>query len=252
MSELLEEHCWPGKHFGQRVLFYDTVGSTNDLAAQFGEPGMVILAREQTTGRGQHGRVWHSDRGSSLLMSLVVAPPAPLRRPVLLTAWASVAIAEAIHQLTGLEARLKWPNDLLINQLKVCGILIEQSHQVILGLGLNLTQSGEEFTAAGLPTATSLYVQSGRVSTPLTAAQTVLNQLDLEYDKLLQGDYLPLESAWRERIGLLDQPVRVELLDGSSQTGLLTRLGFEDLQLLDADGRPFVTMPERVRHIWPA
>src|SRR5206468_7692987 len=89
----------------------------------------VVLAREQTAGRGQHGRAWQAPAGSSVLLSVLLCPPPALRRPALLTAWAAVSVCETILQLTGLQAKIKWPNDVLIRGRKVCGILIESKAQ---------------------------------------------------------------------------------------------------------------------------
>src|SRR5436189_3289930 len=96
-----------GRRIGRRVLVYDCVESTNSLAlAVAGDPasdGLVLVAREQTAGRGQHGRTWLSPAGSSVLLSAVLFPPPPLRRPAILTAWAAVSVCETIRETTGLE-----------------------------------------------------------------------------------------------------------------------------------------------------
>src|SRR3954469_18386865 len=149
---------------GRRVLVYDSVDSTNTRAAEFARSnpdadGLVLVADQQTAGRGQYGRVWVSRPGSSLLMSVVLRPPPELLRPVILTAWAAVSVAEAILTLTGAQARIKWPNDLLIRGKKVCGILIEQTGTgselvTVAGIGLNLNQTADEFARANLPDAT--------------------------------------------------------------------------------------------------
>src|SRR5687767_8862526 len=139
------------ERIGRRVLVYDHVDSTNTRGAELAHAdpdadGLVLIADQQTAGRGQYGRVWQSRPGSSLLLSVVLRPPAELRRPVILTAWAAVSVAEAILALTGVQARIKWPNDLLVRGKKVCGILIEQSGTAgeivtVAGIGLNLNQT---------------------------------------------------------------------------------------------------------------
>src|SRR5262249_41160587 len=139
---------------GRRVLVFNELDSTNTTAAQLGSPedGQAIIAHFQTAGRGQYGRAWLARPSSSLLLSVVLRPPPELCRPVILTAFAAVAVADALQTLTGAQARVKWPNDLLVRGKKVCGLLIEQhAETVILGIGLNLTQSAEEFAAGGLP-----------------------------------------------------------------------------------------------------
>src|SRR5438270_2430199 len=145
------------KQLGRRVLVFDCVDSTNTEAAALAEDlandGVVVLAEEQTAGRGQHGRTWYCQRGVGVLLSVLLFPPAALRRPVILAAWAANAVCETIHQTIGLQATIKWPNDVLIRDRKVCGILIEQGRGTVVGIGLNLNQTAESFTAAKLPEA---------------------------------------------------------------------------------------------------
>src|SRR5207245_2431978 len=111
------------RRLGRRVLVFDQLDSTSTYAAGLaGDPandGMVILAREQTAGRGQHGRTWSAPAGSSVLLSVLLFPPPELRRPAILTAWVAVSVCETILKLTGLQAKIKWPNDVLIRGKKV-------------------------------------------------------------------------------------------------------------------------------------
>src|SRR5262249_53884543 len=148
------------------VLFFDRLASTSELAARLAldakNDGLVILAEEQTAGRGQHGRVWLSPPGTSVLASVLLFPPPELRRPAVLTAWPAVSVCETIPVLTGLQAQIKWPNDVLIRGKKVCGILIEQGKGTVVGIGLNVNQTAEHFEEAGLPLAGSLAMFDGR------------------------------------------------------------------------------------------
>jgi BirA family biotin operon repressor/biotin-[acetyl-CoA-carboxylase] ligase len=248
-------------HVGRRVLVYDRVESTNTLGAALGaDPdadGLVLVAGEQTAGRGQYGRVWLSRPGTSLLMSVVLRPPAELRRPVTLTAWAAVAVAEAVFALTGAQARIKWPNDLLVAGKKVCGILIEQSgtpgaSATVAGIGLNLTQTAEEFARAGLPDATSLGILSGKQIDPRAAAEVVIRKLDDEYARLFAGERVAVEADWKWRVGLLGRHVEIELLGGDTVAGRLREMSFDGLELENSGGFVTVIAPESVAHIRPA
>jgi BirA family biotin operon repressor/biotin-[acetyl-CoA-carboxylase] ligase len=234
------------------MLVFDSLPSTNDLVAALSadpeQDGVVVLADHQTGGRGQFGRSWQSRHGVSVLMSILVRPPAELRRPVILTAWAAVGIAGVIYRLTGHQARIKWPNDILFHGRKVCGILIEQSTAVAVGIGLNVNQSAGDFADAGLPEATSLKLMDGQERDRLEVATAILLRLDEEYDRLLTGEVVPLESEWKWRIGLLGRQVQVELADRSTIAGRLHELTFDRLVL----GNPLgsrVVRPEAVRHI---
>ena len=151
-------------HLGKQVLVYDTLDSTNTLALALAEDpandGMAILAREQTAGRGQHGRTWQAPPGRSVLLTVLVFPPPAACRPVLLTAWAAVAVCETVQRITGRTPRIKWPNDVLVSERKLCGILIEQratstgQAATAVGIGLNVSQPGEWFDQVGLKEAT--------------------------------------------------------------------------------------------------
>ncbi len=247
------------ERIGRRVLVYDHVESTNTLAMALAQPaddadGLVLIADHQLTGRGQYGRAWVSRPGSSVLMSVVVKTPVELRRPVILTAWVAVAVAEAILTLTGAQARIKWPNDLLIRGKKVCGILIEQSSSAsgvttVAGIGLNLTQTADEFAQAELPDATSLGIVTGRAIDARTAAEVVIRQLDLEYARLLAGERVAVEADWKWRVGLLGRQVVIEHPGGGTTHGRLRDMAFDGLEVEDAEGFVRVVAPETVSHI---
>jgi BirA family transcriptional regulator, biotin operon repressor / biotin---[acetyl-CoA-carboxylase] ligase len=245
------------ERIGRRVLVFDRVDSTNTLGASLAADdadGLVLIADEQIAGRGQYGRVWQSRPGSSLLMSVILRPPIELRRPVILTAWVAVAVAEAILALAGVQAKLKWPNDLLLRGKKCCGILIEQTSTqsgatTIAGIGLNLTQTADEFVQAGLTDATSLGIASGGLIDAHTAAGVVIRKLDLEYSRLISGERVAVEADWKWRIGLLGRQVVIEHLGGEVTIGRLRDMSFDGLEIENSDGFVHVIAPESVWHI---
>jgi len=255
MPQPIETWNLDTERIGRRVLVYDSLESTNSQATRIASgpemmDGLALIAQFQSAGRGQYGRVWQSRPGSALLMSVALRPPPELGRPVILTALAAVAVAEAIQVLAGAQARVKWPNDLLVRGKKVCGLLIEQhSATIVLGIGLNLLQDADEFEAAGLPGATSLAMIGGRRIAIRAAAETVLDRLDREYARLLAGEQVALEAEWKWRIGLLGRQVEVELMDGSRVPGRLHEMGFDGLELEVADGLFQVIVPEHVSHL---
>lgn len=239
---------------GHRIVRVESVGSTNSLAAEIakepGSHGTVITANEQTAGRGQYGRSWVSQPGDSLLLSVVLRPPMELRRPVVLTAWAAVALGDAIFALTGLQARIKWPNDLLIRGKKVCGILIEATNEaVVVGLGLNLNQARETLDAAGLPEATSLAIVSSRIVESQIVWNQVLSDLNREWNRLAHGERVPVEADWKWRIGLLGRPVVVDCQDGSTVKGRLLDMSFDGIEIGRDIGSVDVLIPETIRHL---
>ncbi len=249
-SEVLE---FPGRSVGQRVLIYDELPSTNDtLATMPAEPGLVVVARHQTAGRGTQNRTWVDEPNASLLLSLRIDLPTELRRPVLLTAWAAVAIAEAIEKLTQQQASIKWPNDLLLGGKKVCGILIEQRPALIVGLGLNLNQSTEFFDTRKLSQATSLALHTKQDIYWQSALEVVLNCLNVGYTHLVNGSFEDLQSQWIWRTGLLGRQVVLELLDGSLHMGRLHDMTFAVMELHEATHGAYTAYPvEQVRHVFP-
>ena len=181
LAAALEERAGRLRGFASQLAYFETAGSTNDLAAsmaQGGAPhGTVVAAAGQSQGRGRMGRSWFSPPGSGLYVSLVLRPeflsprsaasaPDTLALASSITLTAGVALAEGVRSATGLKAEIKWPNDLVVDQRKFCGILAEGSatadaiDYVILGFGINVRTA--EFPPELLSTATSLEIELGR------------------------------------------------------------------------------------------
>jgi BirA family transcriptional regulator, biotin operon repressor / biotin---[acetyl-CoA-carboxylase] ligase len=250
------------KRLGKRVWTFPRLESTNTLALQLAHDhsnnGLVLLAQEQTSGRGQYGRVWTAPPASSVLLSVLIFPPPALRRPPLLTAWAAVAVCETIAEVAELSTTIKWPNDILIQGKKVCGILIEQRNTGLadfplaaaVGIGLNVRQNADFFSQANLPLASSLTILSGKKLDTMRVAECLINHLDLAYDRLLQEDEENLETIWKEKLGLIGKKVIVELgeryLEGRLLNVSLTEISIE------TKGQILTFQPETVRHIDPA
>jgi BirA family biotin operon repressor/biotin-[acetyl-CoA-carboxylase] ligase len=277
MTTPREEWSLDTRRLGRRVLVFNRLDSTNNLAAQLADDaandGLVILADEQTAGRGQHGRTWLAAPKESVLLSLLLSPPSELCRPAILTAWAAVAVTTTIQESIGRHTRIKWPNDVLLHGRKVCGILIELiaarragsgidrrespvadapgSPCFIVGIGLNVQQSAATFAAAGLPEATSLTQFSANPLDTHSVAAALIRQLDSDYDRLCQGDFATLESRWKDRLGLLGKHVIAECADAEHR-GRLMELSFRGIELARAGKPPLRLVPERIQHLWQA
>jgi BirA family biotin operon repressor/biotin-[acetyl-CoA-carboxylase] ligase len=237
---------------GRRTLIYDSLGSTNTTAAGLADDsandGLVILAREQTRGRGQHGRVWISPPGAGVWLSVLLFPPPPLRRPVVLAAWAANSVCEAIRRITNLQAKIKWPNDVLVHGRKVCGILVDQGKGTVVGIGLNVNQQRSDFIEQGLPDAGSLAMLAGKRFECRDVAQTLVRCLDEEYVALSEGDLHTLEASWKWRAGLLGKEVRVEC-HNASHHGQMRDMGFDRIDLEVGNGQVLQIVPETIRRI---
>jgi BirA family transcriptional regulator, biotin operon repressor / biotin---[acetyl-CoA-carboxylase] ligase len=237
---------------GRRVLVFDRLDSTNNFAQAYADDpandGLVVLADEQTAGRGQHGRTWTCPGGAGVLMSVLIFPPAALQRAAILTAWAAVSVCELIRQTTGLEANIKWPNDVLISGRKVCGILIEQTRGAVVGIGLNVNQPAKYFEASGLTEGTSLAAVARRQYVCRDIARQLIETMDVEYGRLCQGDVGTLEAKWQQRFGLLGR--RVEIATATQVfSGLLRSLAFEGLAIELPDQCVELVAPETVKHV---
>jgi BirA family transcriptional regulator, biotin operon repressor / biotin---[acetyl-CoA-carboxylase] ligase len=183
-----------GSLFGKHIYHFFKVDSTNRVALDLGhadEPeGAVILAEEQTAGRGRAGRSWHSERAAGVYVTLLLRPKlAPVQAP-LLTIMAGVAARTAIEAHTGLIVDLKWPNDLMIGGKKAGGILTEmyaepgQVRFVIVGIGLNVNQ--EKFNGELGSIATSLRVQAGKPQSRLELLVRLLREFENDYNRFLR------------------------------------------------------------------
>jgi BirA family transcriptional regulator, biotin operon repressor / biotin---[acetyl-CoA-carboxylase] ligase len=237
---------------GKRVLVFERLHSTNAFALGFADDptndGLAILADEQTAGRGQHGRTWSCPAGAGVLLSVLLFPPPHLRRPAILTAWAAVSVCEVIWQLTGLQAQIKWPNDVFVLGRKVCGILIEQAGGTVAGIGLNVNQPAEHFASAGLLQASSLAVFAGRQWSTRDIAKMLILELDTAFQRLLEGDVFTLQASWKDKLALIGKQVDLETATGT-QSGQLVDMSFDSLDLRLADDTILCILPEAVLHL---
>jgi BirA family biotin operon repressor/biotin-[acetyl-CoA-carboxylase] ligase len=249
----------PLRHIGVRHIHFDATDSTNNRAAELahdlGCAGTVVTAGQQAQGRGQYGRVWQSPPGTNVLLSTVLFPPPPLRRPAVLTAFAAIAVSNTVHQITGQQPRIKWPNDVLLDRKKVAGILIEcgetgnELPHCIVGIGLNVNLSQDDFRLMQLLDATSLMEIVGRGLEVDEVSRQLMHNLDEEYCELLEHGSASLESRWAERIALVGELIAVERMDATQIHGRLIGLGFDALVVERDDGTILRLMPEEVRHL---
>jgi len=199
------------------------------LAAAGAPEGTVVTARHQRAGRGRRGHDWWDAPGQSLLASVLLRPTGPVTAAPQLSLVGGLAVADALVAVASVAARIRWPNDLLVDGRKVCGILAEAAsdgmgdgggagrlHHVILGIGVNLAQAA--FPEALGDRATSLRLVTGRAPEADAVLAAVLEQLARRYDAWRTGGFAALRAAWLERSTVPGQPVR--LPDGSDGVGV--------------------------------
>jgi BirA family biotin operon repressor/biotin-[acetyl-CoA-carboxylase] ligase len=202
---------------GQSLVYLPGTGSTNDGArrlAQEGAPaGTLVITDYQATGRGRLDRRWVAPSGSSLLMSLIFRPPLAPHQVQRLTMVCGLAVADAVESETGLQVDLKWPNDVLIEGAKVCGLLTEvglsgdQVDYVVVGIGLNVNLDPEQLPERLLMPATSLSHVLGRKVARLPLLQALLRMVERRY-LALEAGHSP-RAEWAARLVTLGQSVVV-------------------------------------------
>ncbi len=145
---------------GRRIDYYESIGSTMTAAAAIRTPGAIVIANEQSAGQGRHGHSWHSEPGSGLYFTVVLSPRLALDLLPVVTLALGLAVQEAIAQVCGIQADLRWPNDLLIGPRKCAGILTQlDGSRVLAGIGINVNHASLPPELAAI--ATSLRIATG-------------------------------------------------------------------------------------------
>ena len=198
---------------GRRIAVWNRVVSTNDLAARASgssaNQGLVILAEEQSAGRGRRGRVWSAPSGSSILMSVLLFPSPSMADPGWLTALGAVAVAEVVAEFFGLDARIKWPNDVRVDRRKLAGILVERGQGTVLGIGLNVNVNVDDFPEDLRDSATSLQRLLGVPLDRSDVARALIQRLDFHHAQAVAAGPDSLNDHYRSRSEHLGHEVEV-------------------------------------------
>ncbi len=205
------------KIFGRTVFNFDTLDSTNTFAKSLKKEeaphGTIVVSEEQTAGRGRLQRNWISPKGKNLLFSVVMFPDFGREKISLLPFAGSLAVADAIESVTGLSPTCKWPNDVLINNKKVCGMLLESSsgnsalEKIILGIGVNVNQ--EEFPDGLKFKASSLKNESGIEIDRVRLLQKILEELENRCEQLAHFPPQQLLGDWKMKALLFGKKITV-------------------------------------------
>lgn len=207
---------------GHPCMYLDTVDSTNltarQLAAQGAPHGTLVVAGEQTAGRGRRGRGWEAAKDENIMMTLLVQPKLPGERLPQLSLVCAIAVARGIEHATGLAAQIKWPNDVVVEGKKVCGMLLEMTGKdgaadcVAAGVGINVHQ--RVFPEAFAQTASSLDVLGGARFDRAEIIRAFLRAFETRCGQLERGDWAVLMEEYRMLSATLGKRVRVIGLDG--------------------------------------
>ncbi|MFZ4620062.1 MAG: biotin--[acetyl-CoA-carboxylase] ligase [Bacteroidota bacterium] len=203
--------------FGRNVHAFDSIDSTNTFAKSFEKSsaphGTLVIADEQTAGRGRLQREWVSSKGLNLLFSVIVYPDFSVEKIALLPMIGSLAAADAIDAVTGLSSTCKWPNDVLIGRKKVCGMLLESTsgesgiEKIILGIGVNVNQ--QDFSGGLHSKATSLRNECGNEIDRVILLSAILEELENRYEQLSRFPAEQLLHDWKLKALLFGKKITV-------------------------------------------
>ncbi len=218
---------------GREVYYFDTVDSTNNIARRLAAEGCIdgtaVIAGQQTEGKGRLGRQWISPSDKGIYLSVVLRPPLAPAETQILTLAAAVAVSAAIRTVTGLKAGIKWPNDLVLNGKKLCGILVEMNSEadrvnyLVIGIGINYSHEREDFPEELRDRTTSLKTAAGEESdndirkapdfSKLDIVRAVLRQLDGIVQLVLTDNNKKILEMWRDSSVTLGREVSFRLKD---------------------------------------
>lgn len=212
------------KAAGRNLVFLEEVDSTNNRAKQLAEAGApdgtVVIAGRQSAGKGRRGKTWESPAAGGIWMSLLLRPAIAPGQASMLTLAAALAVAEGIEKTCGAAVQIKWPNDLVLNKKKICGILTEMStetdciNHVVIGIGININIKAFPDELKGV--ATSLYLETGKTVSRSLLTAAILQAWETCYEVFLQTrDLSALLEPYHRRLVNRDKEVRVLTPDGA-------------------------------------
>jgi len=229
---------------GREIFFYKTVGSTNVIAAELAEKGaaegVVVLADSQEKGKGRLGRFWISPPGVNIYMSIITRPAIDPEDATLLTVMTAVGCTIALRRVTSLNVTIKWPNDLMVSDKKIGGILTEMKTYpakiifAIVGIGINVNIDIDVFPDDVRKTATSIKNETGILSSRAEITAEILNEIDRWYRILKGMGKKILLTEWQRLTSTLGREVKVTI-------GKETFIGLAES--LDDKGRLILRLP---------
>jgi BirA family biotin operon repressor/biotin-[acetyl-CoA-carboxylase] ligase len=230
--------------------YFDSVTSTNELALNLKEneaaEGLVIIGGEQTKGRGRLQRNWHSPKGLGLWFSIILKPQKDFDRIPLLTLIGALSVQKAAENI-GINTDLKWPNDILFNNKKVCGILSQfrssgnEIERVVVGIGINVNQ--QEFPEDLKDTSTSLRIINGSKINRENLLTDILDHFAYYYKIYKSGNYNQIIDIWKTKMSMLNQNITLQTSTGQKIKGKVVDISNKGqliLELPDNTRRKFI------------
>jgi len=226
---------------GRKIFFYETVDSTNTIAAGLAEKGeeegAVVIADCQNKGKGRLGRHWVSPPGVNIYISILLRPDIEPKDATLLTIMAAIGCTVAIRRVTGLNVTIKWPNDLLVSNKKLGGILTEMRttrkkiEYVITGIGINVNMDSDALPNAIKEVATSVKMEIGKLHSRTEIVTEILDEINHWYKILKEKRRRELLSQWEQLTSTLGREVKI-ILGKETLTGLAESIDDEGMLIL--------------------
>lgn len=230
----IEETALPHKRIclaGKELLIFREVTSTNNLAMQLARAGAsentIVLSSLQKAGQGRLGRQWSCPVGQGLMMSLILKPDIEWQLVPQLNLLCGVAVAEAVKKATGCAAGIKWPNDVVLNGKKICGIMAQSNFAksmpsfVVMGLGLNVNLDPRQLPPDCRETSTSLKQELSRKVSRWLILQQFITSWEEHYQRFLREGHAYLRQKWLEKNVTLGRTVFINRNQGNSSLGLV-------------------------------
>jgi BirA family transcriptional regulator, biotin operon repressor / biotin---[acetyl-CoA-carboxylase] ligase len=231
---------------GQVIHYEESVPSTqkiaHDLASNGAVEGTLVIADEQTAGRGRLMREWHSSLGNGVWMSLILKPHLPPQKAPQFTLITAVAVVQAIEEVTELQPQIKWPNDILINGKKVTGILTElqaesdKINSIIIGIGMNVNHSIDHFPDEIQAIATSLAIEQGAQLSRAKVVQTILERMESLYTLYMKEGFTPIKLLWESYAVSIGKRIRARTINGTIEGTALGITAEGVLKIEDQEG----------------
>lgn len=247
MEKKIRQFLGEANLIGSTLLYFDEIGSTNtflkQLALEGAADGTVVIADSQTAGRGRMQRSFQSPKGKGIYLSVLLRPDVSPERASCVTALAGVAVCDAVEQTCGVRPGLKWPNDPVLGNRKLCGILTELVMMpdgrpaVILGIGLNVLQREEDFLPEVRGIATSLAMELGHSVEREALAAELIRRLERVYTALNSEDWSDWTHVYRRDCVHIGKKIR---LIGPEQEETATAIDIDEnfgLMVIGEDGR---------------
>ncbi len=245
-STLTKERILAGlktQQIGQKLSVFSETPSTQKIAHHLAEDGTqhgtVVIADEQTNGRGRLGRQWASPKGEGIWMTLILRPDLQIRFTPQLTLLASIAVVKGIQQVTGVECGIKWPNDILFEGKKLVGILTELQAEssnvkaVIIGMGINVNTEQDAFSEDLKSIACSLKTITGKEWDRVIIIQAILKQFEILYQLYLEDGFNMIKTLWETYALSIGKIIHARINTGEVIKGLAKGINEDGVLLLE-------------------